>query len=130
MKPLLNLTIKRRWLDKIVSGEKREEYRAPDCAQLQNLDRKLLYADRGPGPMSHPFVVLRAGYGMHSAALAVEIVCIASPIDPKKTTVIPPGPRHPEWGEPETPHFTIVLGMHLKAGTYAEVKEWFEGDAK
>ena len=125
-RPFLNLTIKRRWLDMIRAGVKREEYRSPDCRQLHDLDSKLLWADRGPGPMSHPFLVLRAGYSPTSAALVAEIVCIASPIDPKTTELVPPGPRHPEWGEPATPHYTIALGMHLKSGTYAECRAWWE----
>ena len=120
MKPILNLTIKRKWLEMIVAGEKREEYRAPNCPQLRRCGVILrAYCSR-----NECRAVYRAGYRMDSPAALVEIVGIDAPLafsieDPRFVTE----PRHPEWGEPPTPHWTIFLGHVLCHGTYAEVKE-------
>ena len=115
MKPILNLTIKRKWLDMIVSGEKREEYRAPSCPQLRTTG---LYKQMSCA-RNELRALYRAGYRMDSPAALVEVVAVISPL-PKTT------PIHPEWGEPELPHWTIVLGAVLETGTYAEIKARLE----
>lgn len=125
MKHILNLTIKRKWLEMIVAGEKREEYRAPNCPQL----RKCGVILRSYCSRNECRAVYRAGYRMDSPAALVEIVSIDSPLVTPRCTVSNEDlrfitePRHPEWGEPPTPHWTIFLGPVLCHGTYAEVKE-------
>lgn len=134
MTPALNLTIRRRWLDMIASGAKREEYRAPGCAQLRDWARKrlrLLVRD-GPGL---PLACYRAGYRMDSPAVLVEILAVAPPVAAGcgALAIEAPGflsePRHPEWGEPGLPHWTVTLGRVLLAGPYSAVRDYLRGTA-
>lgn len=132
MKTILNLTIKRRWLDMIVAGVKREEYRAPNCPQL----RRCGIFVQSSCARNDCRAVYRAGYRMDSPAALVEVTGVAAPLvashgvfaieDPRFLT----DPRHPEWGEPPTPHWTIFLGAGLCHGTYAEVEKRIEGNGK
>ena len=115
MNTLLNLTIKRRWFDMILSGEKREEYREADNSQVRNA-WEMIALDEYVG---YYVMVLRNGYSMGSPALAVQVYGI----------ILRSGDDsiHPEWGEPtDRSHFAIMLGDVLKSGTYADVKEWLE----
>lgn len=116
MKPILNLTIRRKWLDMIASGEKREEYRRADNRQVA---RAYARAMRHGVPLD-PVVVLRAGYTMQSPALVVELA-----------DMTPRGARevlHPEWGEERgVPRFVIELGRVLYAGEYSRARAWMEG---
>ena len=129
MKPILNLPIKRKWLDMIACGIKKEEYRAPKCAQLRDWERKRIYYYAEWRSLHKP-AIFRAGYAMDSMACVVEVVGVAPPEVCHKGggvfSVEDPNfykePRHPEWGEPPTPHWTILLGPVLCHGTYAEVK--------
>lgn len=118
MKTILNLTIKRRWFDMIASGEKREEYR-----ELDNMQVGKAFARSYLEPKVDGVMVLRNGYRMDSQALAVRVLSI----DMCMMNL----PEHPEWGEPNYPHYAIVLDEIVSRGTYAEVKEWLEkGDGK
>lgn len=130
MKPILNLTIQRKWLDMIAAGVKREEYRAPNCPQLRDWERKRLDYYHREKRLAKP-AIYRAGYCMDSPALVVEVLAVVPPVDDRvKLTIITDygsTERHrPEWGEPKTPHYTIVLGEVRKTGTYTEVKKWME----
>jgi len=117
MKPILNLTIRRKWLDMIASGQKREEYRDPRNAQVGNVYARCV---REPW-LPLPLLVLRAGYTMQSPALAVEVVGMTLR-----------GPRevlHPKWGEGELrgiARFVLSLGDVLARGDYAAVRAWME----
>ena len=113
MNIILNLTIKRLWFDMIVSGDKREEYR-----DLGNKQVSRAFAISRCDHKADGVMVLRNGYNMDSRALAVRILVIE-----KCMTSIP---EHTEWGEPNSPHFSIVLGDIIHRGTYAEVKDWLE----
>ena len=86
MKPILNLTIRRKWLDMIASGEKREEYRHANNAQVLNFWRR-----RFNGWQDDAVAVLRAGYTMRSPAVVVEVVDMTI----RGARVV----QHPEWGE-------------------------------
>lgn len=109
MNVILNLTIKRRWFDMISSGEKHEEYRGLDNKQVARAFACAYRDHKADGVM-----VLRNGYSMESRALAVRILGIE-----KCMTSLQ---EHPEWGEPNCPHYSIVLGDIIHRGNYAEVK--------
>lgn len=112
MNVVLNLTIRRRWFVMIASGEKREEYRAWDNAQVARLWKRAVCNGMPCGAV----VVLRAGYCMDSPALAVRL--LAMDFRGKGEA------RHREWGEPLTSHFVLQLGTVLKQGDYSTVKDW------
>lgn len=112
----LNLTIRRKWLDMIASGEKREEYRHANNALVLNVWRR-----RFNDWPDDAVAVLRAGYTMQSPALAVEVVGMA--IRGAREV------RHPEWGEGEQRdvlRFVLSLGDVLARGDYAAVRAWME----
>lgn len=118
MNILLNLTIKRRWFDMIERGEKREEYR-----ELDNMQVAKAFARSYCEPKADGVMVLRNGYRMDSRALAVRVLSI--------DLCMMSLPEHPGWGEPNCPHYAILLGEIVSRGTYAEVKETLEkGDGK
>ena len=120
MNILLNLTIKRRWFDMIASGEKREEYRSADNRQVVGTYKRLF---NYLWPIVSCKMILRNGYRMDSRALAVRVLSI--------DLCMMSLPEHPGWGEPNCPHYAILLGEIVSRGTYAEVKETLEkGDGK
>ena len=125
MKPIANLTIKRKWLDMIVSGEKREEYRVPNTRGSQYWCYRLAQWQTS--------IVFRAGYNMDSPAAVVEVTEIVPPLGDCSGVFALEGisePEHPEWGEFCLPHWTIKLGKVLKSGTYRECKEFLKGVEK
>ena len=133
MKPILNLTIKRKWLEMIVAGEKREEYRAPNCAQLRNWEKRRMRFFYRYETLRKP-AIFRAGYAMDSTACVVDVLGVAPPEVCHKGggvfAIEDPNfykePRHPKWGEPPLPHFTILLGEVWKMGPYEECKRFVE----
>lgn len=115
MKPILNLTIERRWLDKIVSGEKREEYRSEKNRQVARLYLRKMkeYGIKYPTlpiRFARDFMVLRAGYRMDSPAAAVFL----DAIEPREFDC-----RHPF-------HFAIVIGGVIGSGPYWKIREKFQ----
>ena len=117
MKPILNLTIRRKWLDMIASGEKREEYRAVTNAQVSNVWRRRLN-----GWPDDAVAVLRAGYTMRSPAVVVELAGMT--IRGAREV------QHPEWGEERgVARFVIKLGRVLYVGEYANARAWMEARA-
>ena len=131
MKPLLNLTIKRNWLAMIASGFKKEEYRAPNCAQLRNWEEKRLDYYARWRTLSKP-AIYRAGYAMDSMACVVDVLGVAPPVVTGHGVFAIEDenfisePRHPEWGEPPLPHYTILLGEVLKSDSYEACKRFVE----
>lgn len=109
MNILLNITIHRCWFDMIASGEKREEYRSLDNRQVA----KAYKCVADGWPREGAAMVLRDGYRMDSPALAVRV----------RGFSIRLGAVHPEWGEPNDPHYAILFDEIISRGTYAEVKE-------
>lgn len=115
MKIMLNLPIKRKWLDMIERGEKREEYREfsnTQAAGAFNIAMRTPLAEWSP---ANPVAIFRAGYRMDSRAVAVEIDGFE----------IRSGAHHPEWGEVAGVgllHIVIKLGAVVARGTYADVK--------
>lgn len=115
MKPILNLTITRKWLEMIASGEKREEYRFPWHRQVARVWRE---AGRHDGLPPRSVAVFRAGYRMNSPALAVELVGVTV-----RGVEFPP---RREWGEWCAARFVLMLGDVLARGDYAAVRAWME----
>ena len=117
MKPILNLTISRRWFDMIASGEKCEEYRTASNRQVANAYCRAI---NGGGFDGAPLMVLRAGYRMDSPALAVEVVGM----DVRSARDV----RHPEWGERRgEARIVISLGIVRVCGNYAQIRKWIAG---
>jgi len=88
MNKTLHLTIKKKWFDMILSGEKTEEYR--DIKPYYNL--RLIGRD-------YDIVVFRNGYARDAPSLTIEL----------KTTRF--GTGNPEWGAEEgKTYFVLSLG--------------------
>jgi hypothetical protein len=128
IKPELNLTIKSEWLDAILYGGKREEYRAADNRQCLRLWRECESVAHFP---LRPIVaVLRAGYAMSSRAAAALVSYIARREGVKNQSYDKAFATHhvhtpvEEWGEPREPRFALGLERVLRVGTYADVKAW------
>ncbi len=62
-KDILFLTIKKKWFDKILSGEKTIEYR----------DVKKYYIDKFKEPLKYKKILLQAGYSKNSPRLIADI---------------------------------------------------------
>lgn len=93
---VLPLVLKGKWYDMIERGEKTEEYRAASpywAIRLSNWD------DDGRKCV----VEFRRGYGHDAPRMAFE-----SPVYFHTTE-----PEHPEWGEPDGPHYMIVLAERV-----------------
>lgn len=112
MNIILNLTIKRRWFDMIASGKKREEYRSVN--RYVNTAWERIAHDE----LAAYTIVLRNGYRMDSQALVVRVLSI--------DLCMMNLPEHPEWGEPNYPHYAISFDEIVSRGTYAEVKKLME----
>lgn len=118
MNPELNLTIKRKWFDMIVSGKKLEEYR--DCENRQ-VQRAYLAAFNDVNYWYRPRIaIFRNGYTMETRALAIEIIGY----DLRGSTTV----KHPEWGEPKCRrlHLVVQLGKILASGSYVKVRDYIE----
>ena len=97
----------------IASGEKREEYRLPTLywrKRLHNWDRKFT-------ENTSPIVEFRRGYAKDAPRMAfwcrgVETVSGLMPYGYVDATVA--CCLHPEWGEPNEPHFFIELGGRVE----------------
>ena len=115
MTPILNLTIRRKWLDMIASGEKREEYRRADNRQVARAWSRWFN-----GLSSSGVAVFRAGYTMRSAAVVVELAGMT--LRGARNVL------HPEWGEERgVARFVLELGRVLRVGDYADARTWMEG---
>ena len=106
---ILSLVLKGKWYDMIEHGGKREEYRDATKywrIRLHNWDKRFTAHNT-------PVVEFRRGYA-HDAprmafwCLGVETVSGMMPY--AYVDAASDKPRHPEWGEPEKPHFFVELG--------------------
>lgn len=126
IKPELNLTIKREWLDAILYRGKREEYRAADNPQCLRLWREC--ESVGHFPLRPIVAVIRAGYTMDSRAAAVLVNSIAQREGFRSrwcdgSVHLKPPCEH--WGEPrDEPHFSLGLQRILHVGYYSSVRAW------
>lgn len=128
---VLNLEIRRKWLEMIVSGEKREEYRRSSATQCFSLYIGECATEITSGCFitsatlpQDCVVIFRNGYHIASRAIAVELKGLSLRMSDS------PHPRHIEWGEPlpETReghiyyYHTLKLGRVVAAGTYEYIK--------
>lgn len=96
---ILSLVLEGEWYDMIASGEKKEEYR----------DNKLFWRKR----------ITNVIYKAHNED---ELIVVAFSLGYKKQDMFyvadkifcAEGSNHPEWGEPETPHYVIKLGERVE----------------
>jgi hypothetical protein len=97
---ILPLVLKGKWYDMIASGEKKEEYRDARLfwrKRIANVNNK---AHIG---YDKPIVVaFSRGYKKQDMFYVVDKILYAD------------GSGHPEWGEPETPHYVIKLGERVE----------------
>ena len=94
---ILPLVLKREWYDMIARGEKREEYRNEGhywATRLSNWDNT---------PAICHVVEFRLGYAKDAPRIAFTCPIYISAH----------GSKHPEWGEPEEPHYTLLLGRRV-----------------
>lgn len=110
---ILSLVLKGEWYDMIEHGVKREEYRDATKywrTRFNNWDAKFTAHNT-------PVVEFRRGYQPNAPRMAfwtlgIEAACGMMPyayVDDQTDK-----PRHPEWGEPTTPHLFIALGGRVK----------------
>ena len=112
---ILHLTLKKKWFDMILSGEKREEYRAIKrywCRRLMvawfwdnTLDRLHVPTLRGykNGDFRHfDAIEFRNGYSKTAPTMLVECKGIST------------GIGNPAWGAPSEPVFIIKCGKVLE----------------
>ena len=103
---ILPLVLTGRWFDMIERGEKREEYRAA----TEYWSKRLFRWNRMPGC---PVVEFRLGYAKNAPRMAFW--CFGSPTaSGMMSFCYVEERRHPEWGEPETPHFANRLGGRVE----------------
>ena len=110
---ILPLVLKGKWYDMIASGEKREEYRLPTLywrKRLHNWNVRFTES-------TTPVVEFRRGYAKDAPRMAfwclgIETVNGLMPY----AYVEHPADRclHPEWGEPDEPHYFIELGGRVE----------------
>ena len=108
---VLPLVLKGKWYDMIASGEKREEYRDWNIWS-KRISNWLHRFNQSPG-VEHLVVAFQRGYRRPSMWFEA---CVSS------ESTLPPRRPHPEWGEPNGPHFVIALGGRIEL-TDSENKE-------
>ena len=98
---MLTLTIKKKWFDMILSGEKTEEYRDTSRYYFQRLQQYLGWKMINGRRVKTEFLVrLRNGYDMTSPSVVARCT-------------VGLGPGRPEWGaEPGKEYYVLsILGL-------------------
>lgn len=99
---VLPLVLKGKWYDMIASGKKKEEYRDAKPFwddRIANANSKAHDECHKPKPI---IVAFSRGYKKQDVFYIVNSILYAD------------GSNHPEWGEPETPHYVIKLGERVE----------------
>ena len=97
---ILPLVLKRKWYDMISSGEKREEYRDDKPHWRTRIKRWRSAQSHGWDEMDkNKFLVIGFSCGYRKP----DMFFLSHMTDLRDY------PLHPEWGEPETPHYALVL---------------------
>ena len=100
----LHLVLKHKWYDMIDLGEKKEEYRDATPYWGKRLRRwSLDFCEVG----AIPVVMFYFGYGRNRPKMAF----LQDGFMP--LFAIKGESFHPEWGEPDTPHYVIRLGERV-----------------
>ena len=106
---ILSLVLKGKWYDMIEHGGKRQEYRdVTDYWRIRfkNWDAKFTAHNT-------PVVEFRRGYAHNAPRMAYWTLGIETISGLRPYAYVDQSsdkPRHPEWGEPSSPHFFIELG--------------------
>lgn len=105
---VLKLELKRKWYDMIASGAKKEEYRESKkhwWTRFANWDINSMPTcvnERKP-----KVVAFSLGYNKSDMFFIADAVLDPDAKYPERT-------RHPEWGEPDFPHYVIKLGERVE----------------
>lgn len=94
---ILSLVLKGKWYDMIASGEKKEEYLDFKHYWISILTHFIYHTGHKKNIVS-----FSKGYKKSDIFFEIRGMCIRS-----KSV-------HPEWGEPETPHYVIQLGERVE----------------
>ena len=109
---VLSLVLKRKWYDMIASREKREEYRDATQYWRKRIEKWDLRGNY------HHIVEFRCGYKKDAPCMAFSAMAVIfGRIRWFGERTIP---EHPEWGEPQVPHFVLIPGSRVK---FADDKE-------
>ena len=128
---VLTLILKRKWYDMIASGEKRKEYRDDTPryrARFRNFQdrcRKLNIDILGKVREGTQCAVVAFSLGYTKATMFYTIRFQLAEGEAREAilpgggeywaaAVIRNGSSHPDWGEPETPHYVIALGERVE----------------
>lgn len=96
---ILSLVLKGKWYDMIANGIKKEEYRDNKLFWRTRFSNVIFKSRNEDVPM---VVAFSRGYQKQDMFYIVD------------KTLYADGSDHPEWGEPETPHFVISLGERVE----------------
>ena len=99
---ILPLVLKGKWFDMIASGEKREEYR--DRNVWSKRISNWLHKFNQSSEIKYLVVAFQRGY--RKPSMWFDVTCVSSELVPHT--------KHPEWGEPDDPHFIIQLGGRVE----------------
>jgi hypothetical protein len=101
---ILPLVLKKRWFDMVALGQKKEEYRDFTKywqSRIWNWEKRAVLA-------RIPMVIeFRLGYAAHATRTAFLLA------DGRHWVRFYRFP-HPDWGEPQDPHFVLPLGERVK----------------
>ena len=115
---ILPLVLKGKWFDMIERGEKREEYRMATDYWLKRLANWDLHS------AGTPIVEFRLGYAKDAPSMAFWVFGLNTESGMKTYALVDRDtdkPRHPDWGEPDEPHFFIKLGGRVELQDDCEV---------
>ena len=110
---ILSLVLKGKWYDMIEHGGKREEYRDATKywrIRLHNWDKRFTSNNT-------PVVEFRLGYAPNAKRMAFWCLGCETVSGMRPYAYVDRSsdkPRHPEWGEPDEPHFCVELGGRIK----------------
>jgi hypothetical protein len=106
---VLKLVLKRKWYDMIASGEKREEYRESKSHWWTRIGRWMAGSVPDGDGFGVMFMVVAFSLGYKKADMffIADAVLYPDAKYPERTC-------HPEWGEPDFPHYVIKLGERVE----------------
>ena len=111
---VLKLVLKRKWYDMIASGEKKEEYRESKKHWWTRIGGWMANSipngdvfDIISGECKNMVVGFSLGYRKADLFFIADAVLDSGAKYPERT-------RHPEWGEPDLPHYVIKLGERVE----------------
>lgn len=109
---ILNLELKGKWYHMIQSGEKKEEYREIKDHWRPRVAKWIYRTVPSDGiemvdGLKHLVVAFSIGYKKKDMFFQVNGVTTSEDEDEARV-------EHPEWGEPDCPHYIIMLGERVE----------------